>query len=302
MGLAIAAIVLLVTSVAALAAHEHDLAIELFARDESPRLGDGETGLRRAYGNLRRKGYRVAVQPDSRANPRAEAAWWIFQPGADWFSDPEARAQEVRSFLAKGGTVVMAPDEAMTVVEADTDPVLQNEDTPPARLDRFFAALLLDVHLMAFETENELELSEEDDVPEAAGGEDDPADPDNQSGAAALQGSAQAIPVEPIGYSLPVSGRGSLFEELGEVRTSWGTYWEGDSLLMGEVRLNSDGFPLVVELPVGRGRLVLVAECTYFENEFLESADNGKLLEALARHYGGASIHLLPGRETATAP
>lgn len=289
---AVGALLALFVLVMGFAASEYQQKRSEFERDESPRLGEGETGLRRAYGSLRRHGYRVTVSNDARSRGLTDGAWWIFQPGAEWFSNPEQRAQEVRAFLSKGGTVVLAPDEAMTVVEADTlaelasggsgssGSVFGEDETPPARLDRFFSALLLDVHLMAFETDADFESVEE----ELAPSENPP------SGAVA----------DMQGYVLPVSGRGGLFEDVTELRTSWGTYWEGDSLLSGDIRLNSDGFPLVVELPVGAGRLVLVAESTYFENEFLDASDNGKLLDALARHFGGAAIRLSPGRESAS--
>ncbi len=237
-----------------------------FVRDDSGALSNDDTSLRSAYAFLRKGGYKVALQtPEDARPPKIENAWWIFQSNSEWLGKPEQRAAEVKRFAEQGGTVVIAPAEALTAPPED------DSDEPTAvqkESDRFFKALGLDVQLLAFDDSQD----EEED------------------------GDGEPPPDETSGYTLPVVGHGAHFSNLEYVQTAWGNFWSGEDLLKGEVRLDSDGFPLVVEFEMGRGRVVLVAESTYFENEFLGDEHNTALLRALASAYGAQGISLYAAR------
>jgi len=253
-----------------------------YARDDREQLADDETGLRNAYAFLRKGGYRVALETPENAKPPPNShAWWIFQSGAEWFAEPQARAAEVRRFAESGGTVVIAPAEALTAPADDSeDGAADATADEPKASDKFFAALGLDVHLLAFESP----ADDDDDGPAS----DDAADPGTVA--------ADTPQEDTFGYTLPVNGHGPHFDSLTYLQTSWGNFWSGEDLLKGEVRLETDGFPLVVEFTMGKGRVVLVAESTYFENEFLSNTHNLELLEALAKAYGAQGIALLTAR------
>lgn len=252
-----------------------------FVQNDAFKLTDDATGLRAAYELLRRRGYRVALQtPDGHRPPATETAWWLMQIGSDWLAEPEERAKAVRAFAEAGGTVVLAPEETLTLLPEDWSPpgaAGAEASEPIEALTRFLRALDLDVQLVAFEPPDEDEETEHEPIDDAPRDDDDDFLGDSAS------------------YTLEVSGTGS-FRELGEVETSWGNYWEGEDLLKGDIRLHTDGFPLVVEFGMGKGRVVLVAESTYFENEFVARPDNSRLLAALARDYGGSGIKLFTAR------
>ncbi len=230
-----------------------------FARNDAERLGPDPLGLRDAYETLKREGHRVALQPADRAlPPDPDFAWWILQAGPDWFESQ--RPRELRRFLERGGTVVLMPEEAVTPIPGD-----DGEAEAAAMLDTFFAALGLDVRIVAFE----------------------PADPVEELSDVEHELAARA-------YTLTVSGDGEPFTRLATLETSWGNYVDGESLLQADIRLHTDGFPIIAEFHLGKGTLVLVAESTYFENEFIDRAENKSLLLALATQYGRGGIHFHP--------
>ena len=232
-----------------------------FSRDDTPLLSTGEMGLSQAYKTLKDGGRRVAFDPTSQ-EPPPRYAWWIVQPHLDWFTAKNARA--LKSFVEAGGIVVLAPEESVVQIGEEMPP-------PDGELDHFFKALDLDLHIVAFEP---------------PGAEDDPDAPVDML--------SDAIPDEddpsPASITLPTSGSGERFLGIEELETSWGNYFDGESLLKAEIRVHSDGFPLIAEFNLGKGRLVLVAESTYFENEFIARSQNRSLLLALADTYGGRGI------------
>lgn len=223
-----------------------------FTRDDAPSLANDEMGLSHAYKALKDAGRRVALAADEREPERAHA-WWIMQPHLEWFT--EAHARTLRQFVEDGGVAVVLPEESVIQI---------GDAEPQERLDRFFAALDLDLHIVAF------------DPPEEADEE--------------IEEPALEEEIEDQSITLPTSGSGEAFAKIDEIQTSWGNYFDGESLLKAEIRVHSDGFPLVAEFPIGKGRLVLVAESTYFENEFLDRSQNRSLLLALAEAYGTGGI------------
>jgi hypothetical protein len=240
-----------------------------FNRDDKDSLGEEPLGLRGAYEVLKREGHRVALVPPSiAAAPDPAFAWWIVQAGPEWFESSE-KSQEIKRFLERGGTVVLMPEEAVTPIPGGEE----DDGTDPEHLDRFFSKLGLEVRILAFdppapetdEAEPEEDVFEEDEVP-----------------------------AEPSALTLSVSGDVEPFSAVSTVETSWGNYFDGESLLKADIRLHSDGFPLVAEFKLGKGTLVLVAESTYFENEFLDRAGNRTFLLALASHYQRGGIHFHP--------
>lgn len=186
--------------------------------------------------------------------PKLPYAWWIVQPHLEWFTQDHARV--VRRFVEDGGVAVLLPEESVIQI---------GEQEPQEELDGFFKALDLDLQIVAFDPPEEEEDAEEV--------EDDPTPPS---------------------VTLPTSGKGDAFQAIAELQTSWGNYFDGESLLRAEIRVHSDGFPLVAEFTLGKGRLVVVAESTYFENEFLDRSNNRSLLLALADSYGKDGIVLHP--------
>lgn len=329
--------------------HEREQQEAAYARDDREMLADDDTGLRSAYAFLRKGGYRVALEtPENARPPPLSQAWWIFQSNAEWFAQPEARAAEVRHFAENGGTVVIAPAEALTAPsdETSTDKAAtDNAATDKAAADnadgedsagqtpaddgaattatqkasdKFFNALGLDVHLLAFESpaddDDDSANSGDANSGDANSGDANSGDAnsgDANSGDASSNDATRGDAVDAThpgtpaadspqqdsyGYTLPVSGHGPHFDSLTYLQTSWGNFWSGEDLLKGEVRLETDGFPLVVEFAMGKGRVVLVAESTYFENEFLGDAHNVELLEALAKAYSAQGISLLTAR------
>ena len=222
-----------------------------FLRDDTSLIPSDEMGLSRAYKMLRDSGRRVAFTPKA-AEPAATYSWWIVQPTLTWFN--KAHAEQLRMFVEGGGIAVLAPEESVIQI---------GESETRAELAVFFRALDLDLQIVAF------------DPPDEEGDESEDALPD--------EGAAASI-------TLPISGSGDRFLPLEQLETSWGNYFDGESLLKAEIRVHTDGFPLVAEFALGKGRLVLVAESTYFENEFIDRSQNRSLLLALADAYGSSGI------------
>jgi hypothetical protein len=227
-----------------------------FQRDDTPLLATDDMGLSSAYKALKDAGRRVAIDR-SELEPKPAYAWWIMQPHIDWFTADHAVA--IRRFVEAGGIAVLLPEESVIQI---------GDAEPQEELADFFKALDLDLQIVAFDPP-----AEEDEDSEADDPEDDP---------------------DPASITLPTSGKGEPFAKIAELQTSWGNYFDGESLLKAEIRVHSDGFPLVAEFNLGKGRLVVVAESTYFENEFLDRSQNRSLLLALADSYGKDGIVLHP--------
>jgi hypothetical protein len=222
-----------------------------FVRDDSALIANDDMGLTHAYKTLRESGRRVAFSLKA-DEPAAAYSWWIVRPTIVWFT--AEHAQQVRMFVENGGVAVLAPEE--TVIQ------LGAAETH-AELEAFFKVLDLDLQIVAFDPPDEESDENEDALPDEG---------------------------VPASITLPVSGSGERFLSLDEIQTSWGNYFDGESLLKAEIRVHTDGFPLVAEFTLGKGRLVLVAESTYFENEFLDRSQNRSLLLALADAYGSSGI------------
>jgi len=239
-----------------------------FARNDAEQLTPEPLGLRAAYQTLRSEGHRVALQPPgSDRPPDPQFAWWIMQAGPQWFESADGKVPVMLRFIQRGGTVVLIPEEAVIPIPGEEGA------QPDAPLDAFFARLGLDVRIVAFEPQSPDEGEEDDD-----------------------DGAAEVEAPHDGAYTLAVSGDEAPFTHVATVETSWGNYFDGESLLKANIRLHSDGFPLVAEFHIGKGTLVLVAESTYFENEFIDRAENKSLLLALATQYSRGGIQFHPTR------
>lgn len=260
---------------------------EAFARDDSAKLNDDPLSLRHAYSTLRSAAVPVTLRgPSDGARlslPPLDHALWILQLDHAWLGSlADERRAALRAFVEAGGTLLLAPRESITAIP-DADPA--PAEAPEAELSTFLKGFALDTQIVAFEP------APAEDTEAPSGDGETPAGDDGQAPAVLLP-SDDDPPQPQQGYVLEVSTSGEHFAGIERLQTSWGNYLDGEDLLKAEIRVHSDGFPLIAEFSIGKGRLVLVAESTYFENEFLAAEHNHALWLALARAYGQRGIEI----------
>lgn len=216
-------------------------------------LGEDEEGMSQCFKLIQQSTAesQLALESDWE-KPTPRLSWWIAQFDEAWLTNPALQAQRIKQLINQGGRVLLVPHPSLLASYAS------GHAATTARLEQFWAALGLNISLATFEN-------------------------DNESPAPEQEGSASQD-----FYLLSTTGKGPYFESIEEIATNWGAFWEGEDLLKSEIRLQSDGFPLVAEFNMGRGKLVLVSDGALFENEFLRLPhQNRELMQALIQTYRG---------------